>query len=167
MLLLTGARRGEVLSATWEMFDLENGVWTKPSSHTKQKKLHRVPLSPPALQLLQEIKNRGSDSEYVFPSRLGAKRPHLTELKNSWKKVCELAGLEGVRIHDLRHSFASILVSGGASLPLIGALLGHTQVQTTQRYAHLMDDPLRRAVTSAGAVIEANGEADVVKLGDR
>ena len=76
-----------------------------------------------------------------------------------------MADLDGVRIHDLRHTYASVLVSGGASLPLIGALLGHTQVQTTQRYAHLMDDPLREATTRVGAVIEGNGGADVIKIG--
>jgi integrase len=69
------------------------------------------------------------------------------ELKKAWAKICKLADLEGVRIHDLRHTYASILASGGASLPLIGAFLGHTQSQTTQRYAHLMDDPLREATS--------------------
>ena len=164
LLMLTGARRSEVLSATWGMLDLEVGIWTKPSSHTKQKKEHRVPLSPPAIQLLREIKERGVDSEYVFPSRLRSKHPHLTELKTAWAKVCALANLEGVRIHDLRHTFASILVSGGATLPLIGALLGHTQVQTTQRYAHLADDPLREAATRVGAVVAGSGTADVIKI---
>jgi integrase len=136
LLMLTGARRGEVLSATWAMFDLETGVWVKPSSHTKQKKEHRVPLSPPTIQLLSEIKNRGVGHEHVFPSRPGSKNPHLTEPKTAWAKILKLADLEGVRIHDLRHTYASLLVSDGATLPLIGALLGHTQVQTTQRYAH-------------------------------
>ena len=164
LLMLTGARRSEVLSATWAMFDLEAGVWTKPSSHTKQKKEHRVPLSPPAIQLLREIKDRGVDSEFVFPSRPRSKHPHLTELKTAWAKVCKLADLEGVRIHDLRHTFASILVSGGATLPLIGALLGHTQAQTTQRYAHLADDPLREATTRVGAVVAGSGTADVIKI---
>ncbi|MDA1099459.1 MAG: site-specific integrase [Proteobacteria bacterium] len=164
LLMLTGARRSEVLSATWSMFDLETGVWTKPSSHTKQKKEHRVPLSPPAIQLLTGIKDQGDGSEYVFPSRARSKHPHMTELKSSWAKVCKLADLEGVRIHDLRHTYASILVSGGATLPLIGALLGHTQVQTTQRYAHLADDPLREATTRVGAVVTGSGMADIIKI---
>jgi integrase len=162
MLMLTGARRSEVLSATWGMFDLDSGVWIKPSSHTKQKKSHRVPLSPPARQLLEEIRTRGEDATYLFPSRRGSKHPHITEMKKSWARICEIAGLEGVRIHDLRHTYASILVSGGASLPLIGALLGHTQVQTTQRYAHLMDDPLREATTKVGDVIAENRTANVL-----
>ena len=73
--------------------------------------------------------------------------------------MAKATGIEGVRIHYLRHTYASILVSGGASLPLIGALLGHTQIQTTQRYAHLMDDPLREATARVAAVIEGNGQA--------
>lgn len=168
LLMLTGARRSEVLSATWVMFDFEGGVWIKPSSHTKQKKVHRVPLSPPALQLLQEIKDRVGASDFLFPSRSNSKHPHLMELKKAWAKICGLADLEDVRIHDLRHTYASILASGGASLPLIGALLGHTQVQTTQRYAHLMDDPLRVATTKVGAVItNENVSAEVVPLKGR
>jgi integrase len=163
LLMLTGARRSEVLSATWAMFDLDAGVWVKPSSHTKQKKEHRVPLSPPAIQLLVEIKGRGDSAEYVFPSRAKSKHPHLTELKTSWAKVCKLADLEGVRIHDLRHTYASILVSGGATLPLIGALLGHTQVQTTQRYAHLADDPLREATSRVGSIIVGGKSAVVIR----
>jgi integrase len=164
LLMLTGARRSEVLSATWDMFDIEAGIWIKPSSHTKQKKKHRVPLSPPALQLLQKIQDQERDPRFVFPSRPGSKHPHLTELKKAWAKICGLAGLDGVRIHDLRHTYASILVSGGASLPLIGALLGHTQVQTTQRYAHLMDDPLREATARVGAIVEGAERGEVVPL---
>ncbi len=145
LLMLTGARRSEVLSANWDMFDLDAGIWIKPSSHTKQKKAHRIPLSPQAVQLLTRRKCSGDDNEYVFPSTRGTKFPHLTDIKKSWSEICNLAELPKLRIHDLRHTYASLLVSGGASLPLIGALLGHTQVQTTQRYAHLMDEPLREA----------------------
>ncbi len=165
LLMLTGARRSEVLTMMWDHVDLETGHWTKPSSHTKQKREHRVPMSPPALELLGEIRARAGGTGYVFPSRPGAKHPHLTELKGAWAKICKLAGLDGVRIHDLRHTYASILVSGGASLSLIGALLGHTQTATTARYAHLMDDPLREATTRVGAVIDGNGGADAIKIG--
>jgi len=164
MLMLTGARRSEVLTSTWDMFDLEAGVWNKPSSHTKQKKKHRIPLSPPAIQLLLKIKDRGDDPTCVFPSRRGSKNPYLTEIKKGWIKVCKLAELKDVRIHDLRHTYASVLVSGGASLPLIGALLGHTQVQTTQRYAHLMDDPLREATNRVGAIMEGGDGAEIIEL---
>jgi integrase len=173
LLMLTGARRGEVLGATWAMFDLDNGIWIKPSAHTKQRKLHRVPLSGHAIRLLQEIKET-AEGPYVFP---GVDGKPLTDIKRTWISVCKKAGLvervekksragkvmrdhngmpvmveePNVRLHDLRHSFASILVSGGASLPLIGQMLGHTQVQTTQRYAHLFDDPMRKAAEMVGA----------------
>lgn len=185
LLMLTGARRGEVLGATWDMFDLENGIWTKPSSHTKQRLVHRVPLSGPALRLLTDIRDDAlrladmagrSLSPYVFP---GVDGKPLTDIKRSWMSICRKAGLAvqvqkvgrngrpakgkdekpalawqpNVRIHDLRHSFASILVSAGASLPLIGQMLGHTQVQTTQRYAHLFDDPMRDAAETVGQIV--------------
>lgn len=185
LLMLTGARKSEVLGATWEMFDLENGIWTKPSSHTKQRKLHRVPLSGPALHLLKEIKEQ-SASVYVFP---GADGKPLQDVKRTWSSVCKKADLlepapkkdrkgrimkdkngdpvmemvPNVRLHDLRHSFASILVSGGASLPLIGQMLGHTQVSTTQRYAHLYDDPLRKAAEMVSDAILRSGSPTTKK----
>jgi len=185
LLMLTGARRGEVLGATWDMFDLENGVWTKPSAHTKQRRLHRVPLNSPALRLLKEMKKHATQKAqerrtpihpFLFPGLDG--KP-LTDIKRSWLSICRKAGLaerfekrgrdgkplktkDGepimhwrttVRVHDLRHSFASILVSAGASLPLIGQMLGHTQPATTARYAHLFDDPLRQAAETVGTFI--------------
>lgn len=150
-ILLTGARRGEVLNATWDQFDLEEGIWLKPATHTKQKKPHRVPLSVPAVVVLQDME-KGSASGYVFPGR-DPQRP-LTDLKRTWKAVCHAAGIEDCRLHDLRHSFASVLVSQGASLPLIGAMLGHTQPQTTARYAHLYDEPMRDAAERVGKLLE-------------
>lgn len=152
LLLLIGARRMEVLAATWDQFDLdEAGVWTKPSSHTKTKKVHRVPLSGPARTLLADMKATAGRSLYLFPGRGG--HGHLTDVKKSWATVCSAAGLAGVHIHDLRHSFGAALASAGMSLPIIGALLGHTQAQATQRYSHLIDDALRAATEKAAAVI--------------
>jgi len=153
LLLLTGARRMEVLAATWNQFDLDTGVWTKPSSHTKTKKIHRVPLSGPAIQLLTAMKAAGR-SAYLFPGRGGDR--HLGDIKKSWQTVCQAAGITDAHVHDLRHSFAATLASGGQSLPIIGALLGHTQPSTTQRYAHLVDEALRDATEKAGAVITGN-----------
>lgn len=168
LLLLTGARRGEILAATWDQFDLSAGVWTKPSSHTKQKREHRVPLSGPARALLADMKaeatRRGETSPYVFPSRDG--NGPVTDIKKSWAALCKAAGIEGVRLHDLRHTYASVLVSAGLSLPVIGALLGHTQPGTTARYAHLFDDPLRAATERAAAIIGgADTGGEVVPLG--
>lgn len=146
LILLTGCRKGEALTAKWEDFDLTRGTWRKPSHHTKQKKTEHIPLSQQALALLEGLEQKG---EYLFPSRYkeGSARytGHLADLKNVWAGVCKLAKLDSVRIHDLRHTFASYLVSGGESLPIVGGLLGHTQPQTTARYAHLADNPLRAA----------------------
>jgi integrase len=157
LLLMTGSRRGEVLSATWDQFDFERGVWTKPSTHTKQKRQHHVPLSAPALVLLLGMKahreREGDRSEFLFPSPAGDTPQR--ELKRFWHSVCRKAGLENVRVHDLRHSFASYLASSGASLHLIGEMLGHTQPSTTHRYAHLLDDPKRKAADRVGAIITA------------
>jgi integrase len=165
LLLLTGARRGEVLTATWSQFDLEAGVWTKPSSHTKQKREHRIPLSAPARQLLAEM--RAADpSPYLFPAP-GGDAP-ISNVAQAWAAICKAAQLDGIRTHDLRHSYASILASAGLSLPVIGALLGHTQPGTTARYSHLFDDPLRAATERVGAVVTGNGSdkpaAEVVAL---
>jgi integrase len=151
LLMLTGARRTEVLSAEWSQFDLDTGVWTKPSSHTKQKRVHRVPLSAPARALLADMKEAAGRSPYLFPGRGG--RGYLYSIQKSWTTACRAAGIADARLHDLRHSYASALASGGQSLPIIGALLGHTVAQTTQRYAHLIDDALREATEKAGAVI--------------
>jgi integrase len=164
--MLTGARRGEVLSAEWSHINLEESIWDKPSSHTKQKRRHRTPLSAPARQLLQAILQQAPKledgapvSEYVFPGKSAA--DHQTEVKRSWEMVRQKAGLPDVRLHDLRHTFASIVVSSGGSLAIIGALLGHTQTQTTARYAHLFDDPLREAAEHVGAVISTSGRQNM------
>jgi integrase len=176
LLMLTGARRGEVLNATWDMFDLDQGIWVKPSAHTKQRRIHRVPLSGPAIELLRSIRTEAT-SQFVF---CGAGGKALIDIKRTWSSACKAAGLTtqvpkrtrsgnvvvdssgapimidqpNVRMHDLRHSFASILVSAGASLPLIGQLLGHTQAQTTHRYAHLFDRPMRDAAEAVGAFVD-------------
>jgi integrase len=146
--VVTGCRKGEALTAKWTHFDFTRGVWTKPSHHTKEKKTEHVPLNEQALALLESLPR---DGEYLFPGR--RKGAHLTDLKGPWAKVSQLADLSGVRIHDLRHSFASHLVSSGVSLPIVGKLLGHTQPQTTARYAHLADNPLREAANRFPVVL--------------
>ncbi|ESX24347.1 site-specific integrase [Mesorhizobium sp. LSJC264A00] len=176
LLLLTGARRGEVQAAKWDQFDLTAGVWTKPGSTTKQKTMHRVPLSAPARLLLNQLREKAKDDAvYVFPGR-GAE--HRVEIKTEWRGLCLAAGIvtaetvgekivvtPSARIHDLRHTYASVLASAGLSLPIIGALLGHSQPATTARYSHLMDDPLRAATERAGAIVMAKGQgAEVVNL---
>jgi integrase len=175
LLLLTGARRGEVLKARWDQFDLGAGVWTKPGATTKQKTQHRIPLSAPARVLLAEILAEadraaavaGTElSPWVFPGRLDGPREGV---KRPWAEISKAAGLKGdkaVRIHDIRHSYASILASAGLSLPIIGQLLGHTQASTTHRYSHLFDDPLRAATERVGAIVDAGKKpaAEVIDI---
>jgi integrase len=163
LLLLSGARRGEVLAMRWADVDLGTGTWTKPGSTTKQKTDHVVPLSAPARALLSSIAERYAREhpkkplgEFVFPG-VGA-AGHIVEIKKPWRHLCWAAAVSGLRLHDLRHSFASTLASGGASLPLIGALLGHSNPSTTHRYSHLFDDPQRAAVERVGAVVTAAGK---------
>ena len=154
LLMLTGARRGEVLGARWDQFDLEAAVWIKPAATTKQRRLHRAPISGSAAALLRTIRLRMPEGcEWVFPG--GAEGKPLQDIKRFWEDVRAKAELPAVRIHDLRHTFASLLVSGGMTLPMIGKLLGHTQVQTTQRYAHLLDDPLRAGLEQVGDMLRA------------
>ena len=162
LLLLTGARSGEVFGARWADLDLENGVWTKPGHTTKQRTEHRVPLSAPALELLTALRAQAADDAgFVFRGRHGGRR---FDLKKPWPKICTAAGITGVRVHDLRHTYASLLASAGFSLPMIGALLGHTQPGTTHRYAHLFDDPLRQATERVGAIITGKPLAEVRRL---
>ncbi len=158
VLILTGARRGEVLNATWDQFDLDQGLWVKPAHLTKQKKKEHVPLSEKALVVLQDLQKRNSKNEspFLFPGRVEGKP--LQEIKTFWKKILKEAEIENVRIHDLRHTYASHLVSKGLSLSIVGKLLGHTQAATTQRYAHLADEPLRQATDMFGDSIREMAE---------
>jgi integrase len=163
LLLLSGARRGELLKARWDDVDLEAGVWSKPASTTKQEKRHRVPLSDAARRLLSEMQEQvDEDAEWLFPAP--RKPGPRTDLDDAWAALRGLAKVPDLRLHDLRHSYASVLASQGLSLPIIGALLGHASPTTTARYAHLLDDPLRRATEMASAVITGKPSAKVVGL---
>lgn len=151
LLLLTGSRRNEVLHATWDQFDLEKGVWTKPAHSTKQKKMEHLPLSTVTLEILKDMKDE-SESPFLFPGKVPGKP--LQEIKNAWNTIRKRADLGDLRMHDLRHTHASHLVSSGLSLSIVGKLLGHAHAATTQRYAHLADEPLRQATEVFGAKIE-------------
>lgn len=152
ILLLTGARKNEILKATWDQFDLKKGVWTKPSHNTKQSRMEHLPLSSQALQLIKTIKEVNEDDLYLFPGKI-PNQP-IKEVKKAWATICKRAELKDFRIHDLRHTYASYLVSKGLSLSIVGKLLGHTQASTTQRYAHLADEPLRQATEIFGQKIQ-------------
>jgi integrase len=160
LLLLTGARQGELLAARWADIDLEAKIWAKPASTTKQATLHRVPLSEAACRLLAQIRKHADDDvEWIFPARGGGHRPHVNK---AWIKARKAAKLDGLHLHDLRHTFASTLASAGLSLPVIGALLGHSTPVTTHRYAHLFDDPLRAATERASAILTGTKPAEIV-----
>lgn len=181
LLLLTGARAGEVLTLQWSHVDFERGVLRLPDSKTGAKV---IMLGAPAVALLVSAP-RQKGSVWVCPSERADS--HLADLRTYWHRVrsrvdhlqdeAEAAGtlrkedrvdLSDVRLHDLRHSFASVGAAGGLSLPTIGALLGHTQAATTQRYAHLASDPLRQAADIVSghiaAVMEGTPAGEVVEI---
>ncbi|AMD90242.1 tyrosine-type recombinase/integrase [Desulfovibrio fairfieldensis] len=146
MLLFTGARCMEVLTLKWEYIVMHKGLANLPDSKTGAKVLH---LPPPALALLESLPRV---NEYCFPGRRGT--GHIVNVKDTWRRLLETAGLSGWRIHDLRHAYASYAASSGKSLPVIGAILGHSQPATTQRYAHLADNPVAVAAAETAAQIQ-------------
>jgi integrase len=153
LMLLTGARRGETLNTQWSDIHFKTKTWTKPASTTNQKGEHILPLSAAALALLKDMHEAApANGGYLFPPPRG-KTEHRLDLDDAWAIVRKTANVPHLRLHDLRHTYASVLVSVGLSLPVIGALLGHTTAQTTHRYAHLFDDPLRAATERASAII--------------
>lgn len=162
MCMLTGARLGEVRTARFEQFNLELGTWTKPAANTKQRRVHRVPISADTAALVRQRRTAAvrKNCDWLFPGDAVdddgiLKDQPVQEIRRFWTTIQKEAELPDVRIHDLRHTFASLLVSGGASLEMIGKLLGHTQMRTTQRYAHLMDSPLRAGVDAVADIMKA------------
>ncbi|MCK0172344.1 site-specific integrase [Aliiroseovarius sp. S1123] len=157
LLTFTGCRKGEILSLRWQDVDMERGLLYLPDSKTGRKTVY---LNGAAIEVLEGLP-RVDGKPYVIVG--GVEGKHFDNLSLVWRRVRERAELEPVtlpdgrrqhvRLHDLRHTFASIAASGGASLPMIGKLLGHSQAQTTARYAHLADDPVARVGEAAGAAI--------------
>jgi len=144
LLTLTGGRLSEILTLEWNHVDLDGQQLRLPDSKTGQKSIY---LNAPALEVLTNIPRIEGNPFVICGEKSGA---HLVNLQKPWRRIRKAAGLEDVRIHDLRHSFASVAAGGGTSLPVIGALLGHSQPQTTQRYAHLSADPLKAASDAIG-----------------
>tara|TARA_R110002072_G_scaffold29455_4_gene93120 strand:+ start:511 stop:1776 length:1266 start_codon:yes stop_codon:yes gene_type:complete len=150
MCMLTGARLGEVRQARFEQFNLEHMSWSKPPMMTKQRRAHRVPISEEVATIVrQRLFLVPKGSPWLFPGDTPGQP--VKEVRRFWARIQKECDIEDVRIHDLRHTFASLLVSGGASLEMIGKLLGHSQMQTTLRYAHLMDSPLRAGVDAVAS----------------
>ncbi|WP_292530599.1 site-specific integrase [Methylocystis sp.] len=162
LLILTGARLREILHAQWSQVDLERGVIFLSDSKTGKKPIY---LSAAAQAVLASLPRIEGNSHIIAGAKEGAPR---ADLKKPWAAVKRTAGLEGVRLHDLRHSFASFGAGASLGLPIIGKLLGHSQAATTHRYAHLDADPLRRAVDTIGttisAAMEGNKGGDVVPV---
>jgi integrase len=175
LLLLTGARRGEVLGLGWEDVDMD-GARLRLSKFkgdtTAERATKDIPLSAPAMEVLAKAAEwRMKDNPFVFPAaregRVQGRKGQFIGLPKVWYEIRERAGLDGVRLHDLRHSFASVAVSSGETLLVVGKVLGHTQPATTARYAHLHADPVRAAVESTAAKIQAmleGRDAEIVPL---
>jgi integrase len=145
LLILTGARLREILHLRWVECDLQRGLLLLPDSKTGRK---AIVLNAPALALLSELPRVG---EFVVAGSDPTKP--RADLHKPWALIKGRAGLIGVRLHDLRHTYASFGAGSGLGLPIIGKLLGHTQAATTQRHAHLDTDPLRRAADTIGQQI--------------
>jgi integrase len=152
LLVLTGARLREILDAQWSQLDLERGVLFLADSKTGKKPLY---LSAAAQAVLAAIPRIKGNPHIIAGVVDGAPRG---DLNRPWRAVRRAAKLDDVRVHDLRHSFASFGAGASLGLPIIGKLLGHSQAATTHRYAHLDADPLRRAVETIGATISAATE---------
>jgi integrase len=147
LLMLTGCRKTEILSLKWDWVDFERGCLRLPDSKTGAKV---VPLAAAAMEVLSELPRT---SAYVLPAARGGS--HYSGLQKDWERVRARAGLPGLRLHDLRHSFASFAVADGNTLFMVGKVLGHKQARTTEVYAHLADDPLRAVADRTAARIAA------------
>ncbi|WP_319774672.1 tyrosine-type recombinase/integrase [Breoghania sp.] len=164
LLVFTGARLREILHLEWQHVDLERGlVWLRDTKTGPRT----LVLNGPARAVLTSLDQAG---QFVIKGEGGRDAPRA-DLKRPWAQVTKAAGLEGLRIHDLRHSFASVGAGHGHGLQIVGKLLGHSQAATTERYAHLDADPLRQASDAiAGRIAEAMGEkpqaatAEVIRL---
>ena len=170
LIALTGCRKSEILTLCWDWIDPERKCLRLPDSKTGAKV---IPLGAPALQILADLPRR-EGAVYVLPAARGP--GHFIGIQKVWQRIRKTAGLPDVRLHDLRHSFASVSVAGGDSLYLLGKVLGHRQSGTTERYSHVAGDPLRAlADRTAGKIADllAGGgggpatDADLPRIGRR
>ena len=149
--LFTGARKGNIISMRWDKICFENNTWSIPGKSNIKKQgakngnSNHVYLNDETIKILTNRKAK-STSEWVFPSDNNSKSGHVEEPRKAWVELCKNAGLEDLRIHDLRHTHASWMAINGVSLPIIAKRLGHQSLQSTARYAHLNDATVKEAV---------------------
>ncbi len=161
LLIFTGARLSEILGLRWDQLDIERGEARLSDSKTGAKTLH---MPPPALRVLTALPRIDGNPFVITGHRAGAA---LVNLQKPWRAIRTAAGLPALRIHDLRHAFASVGAGAGLGLPIIGKLLGHTQPATTARYAHIAADPAKAAAAAIAGQIEGamgRANAEVVPL---
>lgn len=160
LLMLTGCRKSEVLTLQWEHVDMERGCLRLPDSKSGEKV---VPLGAPALELLDTLPRLEGNPYVLWGEKKGA---HLVGLPRVWARIRARANLDGVRLHDLRHSFASVGAGAGMGLPIVGKLLGHRDPKTTARYAHVADDPAKAAADRIASTISGamRGNAEVTEV---
>ncbi len=150
LLILTGCRRNEIMGLAWDDLDFEAGEMRLRDSKTGAR---IVPLPPAAAEVLADLPNVAGNP-WVFPGR--KKGTHQVNINDSWDRIRRRAGLDGVRLHDLRHTFASRALALGEGLAMIGELLGHTQVNTTARYAHLARESIQASTAKVADSIGAD-----------
>jgi len=151
--LFSGARSGNVKAMAWADVDLQSGFWRIPPDEAKGGEAVIVPLTPAVVEILQRRKATNGTSPWVFPGRNGSKAGHIAEPKTAWARICDRAGLEGLRIHDLRRSCGSWQAAMGASLLTIGKSLGHRNQATTAIYSKLDLGSVRTSLEAAEAAI--------------
>jgi integrase len=155
-LLSTGARLNEALQARWQDIDRENRVWRIPASTSKSKRVRSVPLNDSALEVLDQLDTEGTH-EHLFVNRASGRR--MVAVHKVWERLRVKAGLPHLRIHDLRHQYASFLVNSGRTLYEVQQILGHNDPSVTQRYAHLSTKSLQDAANSASDAINGATKA--------
>ena len=151
-LLSTGARMNEALTAKWEHINLETRTWIVPALHSKSKKQRSIPLNDSALDIIKRLDTEG-EFEYLFVNRVTGLA--YSNIHKAWGKLRLQAGLPKLRIHDLRHMYASFLVNNGVEIYAISKILGHSTVKVTERYSHLDSRTLQNAANSASIMINA------------
>ncbi|MGM9516696.1 tyrosine-type recombinase/integrase [Roseateles sp. DB2] len=157
-LLSTGARLNEAMSAKWEQMDLASEIWRVPASNSKSKRSRVVPLNESAVWVLNQLDTKGHhDFLFVNPA---TNRPFVT-ITRAWYRLRRKAGIENMRIHDLRHSYASFLANANCSLYEIQNILGHSDPRVTQRYAHLQHQTLKNAARAGSMIVRSKGSSAV------